>query len=96
MKMSEINILLELIGEFFPLVITQEKLIAWHEVLGHVDYKSARAALVKCLQQSDYSPRPSEVLKRIPTGAATTITAEESEFLEQLYRRQAESNHDRG
>ncbi|BFH16025.1 hypothetical protein WJ0W_006925 [Paenibacillus melissococcoides] len=93
MKLTEVNALLERIGEFYAIDITRNKLEAWHEVIGHMDYEVAKKALIECLQQSEYMPRPADLVKRVETKIdKVELSKEEREYLEQLHRKQRERN----
>ncbi|KAF6628794.1 hypothetical protein H6F38_19985 [Paenibacillus sp. EKM208P] len=93
MNHGEVNKLLELIGEFFPINITPEKLKAWWEVIGHVEYGPARKAVIHCLQESDFIPRPSQVLKRMPKiNELVKLSSGEGDFFDHVYRTQSERN----
>ncbi|MGG1649689.1 hypothetical protein [Paenibacillus sp. NRS-1780] len=93
MNHGEMNELLELIGEFFPIDITPKKLKAWLEVIGHVDHEQARKAVIHCLQESDFIPRPSQVLKRLPKmNEPVKLSTKEGDFFDHVYRTQSERN----
>lgn len=93
MKITDVNALLEMIGEFFVIDITTKKLQAWHAVIGHLEYDEAKRALIECLQQSEYMPRPSDLIKRTETkNDMVELSKEEREYLEQLHRKQRERN----
>ncbi|MFW5437093.1 hypothetical protein [Paenibacillus apiarius] len=93
MKITEVNTLLEMIGEFYVIDITPSKLKAWHAVIGHMEFQAAEKALIQCLQESEYMPRPSDLIKKVTTRIEKVeLSEEEREYLERLYRKQRESN----
>lgn len=93
MTLTEVNELLEYIGEFHPITITVSKVQAWWDVIGHLDYEDARKALVQCLQESEFIPRPSQIVKRVPPAVEfTKLDHEEGEFFDDVYRKQTERN----
>ncbi|MNI93827.1 hypothetical protein D3C87_1531360 [compost metagenome] len=93
MKPVEVNSLLELIGEFYPVNITPEKVRAWSMVLGKVEFGPAKQALIQCLQELERQPRPADIIRRIPKEIFyETVSKEESEFLGDIYRKQRERN----
>lgn len=90
MKQSEVNQLLETIGEFFPIAITTSKVKSWHNIIGHLEYRQAAVALNQCLQESEYMPKPADILRRVPKKIDIyEVSNEEGEYLERIRRAQS-------